>query len=288
MEGAEILVRKAREALQTKQPSLTARGAAAHRAAHQTLENGAIFADPFACAILGEAPQAIAQAEAAKPGRTPMRLFMAARSRFAEDSLEAAYDRGIRQAVVLGAGFDTFGLRNRHADLRVFEVDHPATQAWKRERIAQAQLAAPSTLTFVPVDFERQSLAGELGAHGFDAARPAFFIWLGVVPYLTRAAVMATLGFIAAVPQGEVVFDYSEPLENYPADARVRAEALAARVASIGEPFLSHFDPRALHADLRALGFSDIEDLGAAEIAARFFKTQTPQRNGPHILRAGA
>jgi methyltransferase (TIGR00027 family) len=275
--------------MQPRSPSLTACGAATHRAAHQTLEKGAIFADPFACAILGEDPATIAQSEAAKPERRPMRLFMAARSRFAEDSLEAAYARGTRQAVILGAGFDTFSLRNPHCDLRVFEVDHPATQAWKRQRIADANLNVPPTLTFVPLDFEAQSLANELAAQGFNAARPAFFIWLGVVPYLTREAITATLGFVASVPHGEVVFDYSEPLENYPHDARLRAEALAMRVAKAGEPFLSHFNPNDMAAILRGCGFGELEDLGAADVAQRFFGMKADDvkgRAGPHLMRA--
>ena len=96
---------------------------------------------------------------AADPAQRPMRLFIAARSRFSEDTLAACVARGVRQVVVLGAGLDTFSLRNPHAGVRVFEVDYPATQGWKRERLTQAGLAMPSSLTFAPVDFERQSLA---------------------------------------------------------------------------------------------------------------------------------
>lgn len=105
------------------------------------------------------------------------RVFMAARSRFAEDCLTTAVSRGVRQVVVLGAGLDTFSLRHPHSSLgvRVFEVDHPATQVWKRERITEAGLAAPASLTFAPVDFERQSLAEGLVAAGFESTWPAFF-----------------------------------------------------------------------------------------------------------------
>ena len=127
--------------MQTGQPSQTAQRAAAHRAAHQLLEHGRIFHDPLAVQILGESPGTIAREAAANPERRGMRLFIAARARFAESAVAAAVQRGVRQLVVLGAGLDTFAYRNPHADLRVFEVDHPATQAWKRQRLAEADAA---------------------------------------------------------------------------------------------------------------------------------------------------
>jgi methyltransferase (TIGR00027 family) len=139
-----------------------------------------------------------------------MRLFIAARSRFAEENLATAVARGVRQYVVLGAGLDTFAHRNPFTEqgLRVFEVDYPATQAWKQRRLADAGLISPASLTFAPVDFERQTLADGLAAAGFDAAAPAFFSWLGVAVYLTRTAIRETLAFIAGLRSGgEVVFD---------------------------------------------------------------------------------
>jgi methyltransferase (TIGR00027 family) len=275
--------------VQTGQPSYTARGAAAHRALHQTLEGGAIFRDPFAASILDGETLARLGEIAADPDQRPMRLFIAARSRFSEDTLAACVARGVRQVVVLGAGLDTFALRNPHAGVRVFEVDYPATQGWKRERLTQAGLAAPSSLTFAPVDFERQSLAEGLAAAGFQADRPAFFQWLGVVPYLTRDAVGATLNFITRVPESEVVFDYAEPLENYPVDRRAYVTAVAARAAALGEPWLSLFDPADLSGMLREKGFATIEDLGLAEISDRFygpFKHGISIGPGAHVVRA--
>src|ERR1700730_10042639 len=167
--------------MQAGEPSHTARGAAAYRAIHQTLEGGIIFSDPFASKILDDETRARRDEIAAKPSLRPMRLFIAARSRFSEDTLAACVARGVRQVVVLGAGLDTFSLRNPYAWLgvRVFEVDYPATQQWKRERLNEAGLAIPGSLTFAPVDFERQSLADGLKAAGLDADRPAFFQWLG-------------------------------------------------------------------------------------------------------------
>lgn len=274
------------------QPSRTALAVAAHRAAHQTADGAAIFADPLARIVLGpDADAIVAQFEAADPARGRMRMFVAARSRFAEDCLAEAVARGVRQAVVLGAGLDTFALRNPHRGqgLRVIEVDHPATQAWKQKRLAEAGIAVPAGVAFAPADLERQDLATVLVEAGFQLQQPAFFHWLGVVPYLPREVVAATLQFIAGLPGSEVVFDYAEPLENYPEDRRAYFEQFAARVAALGEPWVTYFDPGALSAELRALGFEEQEDLGTAEIAARFLGTPAQwaeKRPGPHVIRA--
>jgi len=272
-------------------PSQTARGAAAYRAIHQTLEGGAIFSDPLALRILDEETRATLGDMATDLSLRPMRLFVAARSRFSEDALAACVARGVHQVVLLGAGLDTFSLRNPYAGegVRVFEVDYPATQDWKRKRLKQAGLAVPASLTFAPVDFERQSLADGLRAAGFQADRPAFFQWLGVVPYLTREAISLTLDFIAGVPESEVVFDYAEPFENYSDDRRADVIEVAARAASRGEPWLSLFDPAELSKMLRNKGFGIVEDLGMAGIAERFYgalKQGIVIGPGAHIVRA--
>jgi len=277
--------------MQSGQPSRTAIGAAALRAVHQILEGGVIFTDPFAVDILDETTRAGLSEMADDPSHRLFRLFIAARSRFSEGTLSACVARGVRQIVVLGAGLDTFSLRNPHAGqgVRVFEVDYPATQAWKRERLQQAGLAVPASLTFAPVDFERQSLADGLAAVGFQADRPAFFQWLGVVPYLTREAISLTLDFIASVPKSEVVFDYAEPFENYSVERRASVMAVAARTASLGEAWLSLFDPPELAEMLRNSGFGIVEDLGLAEIADRFYgalKQGIVIGPGPHLVRA--
>jgi methyltransferase (TIGR00027 family) len=277
--------------MQTGQPSRTALGAAAHRAVHQTLEGGVIFADPFALPILDDDTRARLAEMAADPSHRPMRLLIAARSRFSEDTLASGVARGVRQAVILGAGLDTFALRNPHAGkgLQVFEVDYPATQAWKRERIGQAGLRAPASLVFAPVDFERQSLADGLAAAGFRFDRPAYFQWLGVVPYLTREAIVATLDFIAGISGSEVVFDYAEPFENLSPAVRANVMAVAARTASLGEPWLSLFDPAEMSSLLNERRFAHTEDLSRAEIADRYYgdlKQGTATGAGPHLVRA--
>jgi methyltransferase (TIGR00027 family) len=277
--------------VQSTGPSRTALGAAVHRAVHQSVEDGAIFADAFAASILDDETRARLNEAAADPSQRPMRLFIAARSRFSEDALAACVARGARQVVVLGAGLDTFALRNPHAGqgVRVFEVDYPATQRWKRERLKQAALAVPDSLTFTPIDFERESLDHGLAAAGFLADRPAFFQWLGVVPYLTRQAFSLTLDFIAAVPDSEVVFDYAEPFENYPAGRREHVMAIADSAAARDEPWLGLYQPAEISEMLCRKGFRAVEDLGLAELTERFygaFKQGIAIGPGGHVVRA--
>ncbi|MGD0641129.1 MAG: SAM-dependent methyltransferase [Roseiarcus sp.] len=272
--------------------SRTALGAAGHRAAHQVLEGGRIFADPLALRILGPDAQAAIADTNPSQGRGGLRQFVAARSRFAEDAARRAIASGVRQIVILGAGLDTFAYRVEPAEgLRVAEVDHPATQAEKRRRLAAAGIAIPAHVHYAPCDFERADLAASLEAAGFDARRRSVFLWLGVVPYLTPAAIFATLGFIAKLPGGgEVVFDYANPVASIADDAMRRShEILAAKVAAAGEALRTFFITSALHEKLRELGFRRIEDLGPNAIAARFFPERAaPSReNGGHIVLAG-
>lgn|SRR5882724_5883647 len=285
--GAEIQ----RGVMDRGRPSRTAFGAAAFRAAHQIVDQGNIFNDPYALAILGERAAAAIEEIAAVSSNQVMRLFIATRSRVAEDCLSAAVARGVRQAVILGAGLDTFSLRNPHSELglRVFEVDHPSTQQWKRRHLEALGLNIAPSVAFAPVDFERQTLTDGLAAAGFRCDRPAFFIWLGVVPYLRRETVSTTLQTIAGMPMAEVVFDYSEPLENYSPARRPIVTARAADAASAGEPWLSFFDPRELQMELLEMKFEDIEDLGLPELAARYFSDLALEANdgpGPHLIRA--
>jgi methyltransferase (TIGR00027 family) len=276
--------------MQSGQPSRTAWAAAAHRAAHQILEQGRIFFDPLAVRILGQDAESVAREADARPSSRAMRLFIAARTRFAEDSLAAAIQQGARQLVVLGAGLDTYAYRSPFGDrLKIFEVDHPVTQVWKRERLADATIPIPPLLTFAPIDFERQTLPEGLAAAGFDPAQRTFFTWLGVIPYLSEEAIWSTLAFIASLPNGaHVVFDYSDPPHTLSAEARAYHDRRAARVEAIGESWVSYFEADALKEKLLSLGFTEVEDLGPPQIAARYIPnlpTPRPERGG-HILRA--
>ena len=165
------------------QPSRTALGAAAHRAVHQVLENGRIFSDPLALRILGQDIEAAVRDAENDPSRRRLRLFVAVRTRFAEDALTAAVARGVRQLVVLGAGLDTYAYRTTLGEsLHIFEVDHPATQAWKQQRLAEAGISVPYTLTFAPVDFERETLRDGLNHRRFRSSATDLFHLAGRRP----------------------------------------------------------------------------------------------------------
>lgn len=247
--------------------------------------------DAFASKILDEQTAASLKELAADESLRPWRLFIAARSRFAEDTMANCIASGVRQVVVLGAGLDTFALRNPFTNLgvRVFEVDHAATQEWKRERISSAGLPEPQSLIFTPMDFERESLSEGLARAGFELDQPTFFKWLGVVPYLTRETVGCTLNFISRIPKAVVVFDYAEPFQNYPAERRANVIATAERAAGRGEPWLSLFDPAELLELLHGEGFNVVEDLGLPEMAERLYgnlRANIKIGPGPHIVRA--
>jgi methyltransferase (TIGR00027 family) len=260
-------------------PSATAQRAGLKRAAHQLLDAPKVFDDRVALRIVGKENSQTLEADPyrfeASPLSPYLRAFVAARSRYAEDQLAAGIHRGVCQYVILGAGLDTFAYRNPYSQsvLRVFEVDHAGTQAWKRARLKEAGIALPDSLTFVPVDFEKQTLIEGLQGAGYDSRKCTFFSWLGVTEYLTTEAVMRTLHFVASTPVGSgIVFDYMlSPSLLTPAH-RSRFDALAQRVESAGEPWQAFFDPALLTRDLQAMRFGCVEDMGPDEINARYFK----------------
>jgi methyltransferase (TIGR00027 family) len=255
-------------------PSVTAYRVALRRAAHQVLDRPVVFDDPLALAIAGVDPEAL-RADPREQSRfgTVMRAFVSVRSRFAEDQLAAAVERGVDQYVVLGAGLDTFAYRSRFGDrLRVFEIDYPATQAWKRQQLAAAGISVPASLTFVPVDFERQNAFDELRAHGLDARRPAWFTWLGVTMYLENETVWSVLRQIAALPsRSGVAFDYAVPTDMLGDVGRRVFDELSSRVARTGEPFRSFIDPHTLLSQLHEAGFSAGEDVSGEVLNQRYF-----------------
>jgi methyltransferase (TIGR00027 family) len=255
-------------------PSRTAHRVALRRAAHQLWDKPRIFDDPMALKIIGDkaaAELAAARQSDTRPARA-LRAFLVARSRFAEDHLTQAVAGGVKQYVVLGAGLDTFAYRNPFAGLQVFEVDFPATQIWKRELLAASGIDIPSSLTFAPIDFEKDTLADGLANAGFKANEPAFFSWLGVTPYLAMVTVMSTLKWIiSACGQNGVAFDYAVPRGSLSFFNRKAFDELAARVAAAGEPFIGFFDPPELARSMHGMGYKNIEDLGGNEINARYF-----------------
>jgi methyltransferase (TIGR00027 family) len=272
--------------MRSGEPSRTAFGAAAHRAAHQDLEGGRIFADPLAWTILGAAREVVLD-RALELNRPWMRLFIAVRHRFAEDGLTAAVEGGTKQVVVLGAGLDTFAYRNQYDGVRVFEVDFPATGDWKAERLRESGITVPDNTVFVGCDFEHEDFLERLVASGFEPGLPAYFMWLGVVPYISRDAIVTTLDRIGDLSGAEVVFDYPAPTAGLSGRARAMRAAFERRVAELGEPLKERFRPDEMAEILRAAGFTDVEDLGRAEIASRYFglPAGTPGGGG-HVVRA--
>lgn len=257
-------------------PSATARRVAIQRAAHQILDQPRVLDDPIAVPILGGRAVEARVREKEKKFRHPfavgLRAFLVARARCAEDSLAKAVEAGADQYVVLGAGLDTFAYRNPFPQLRVFEVDYPSTQEWKRGLLARASIIPPPSLTYVPVDFETQTLADRLHESGFRADRPAFFSWLGVTMYLTREVVLATLRFVAERPaKSGITFDYFVPPGELPWTARLFWQVVAWRVALHGEPWRTWFRPEELADELRRMGFTALEDLDGPALNARYF-----------------
>jgi methyltransferase (TIGR00027 family) len=277
--------------MKPNEPSRTALMIARQRAAHQMLDDGSIFYDPFAMKILREDEKDVLQFANAHPLASIGRLFTAARSRIAEDALSRAVDNGSRQIVILGAGLDTFALRNPHGarQISVYEVDHPATQAWKLQSLADAQIALPPWLLFVPVDFERDDVGDKLVAAGFRQDSPAFFTWVGVVPYLREDAIGRTLDYMSSIQNSEVVFDYMEPAAASSEELRQLDTERTERLKKLDERSVSRFEPAAVAAILRSHGFSTVEDINFQEIASRFghgVHALAPGHLGVHVVHA--
>ncbi|MGH2464109.1 MAG: class I SAM-dependent methyltransferase [Candidatus Limnocylindrales bacterium] len=278
-------------------PSRTALGVARRRAAHQVLDRPLVLDDPLALRIIGRTERAsLEQRNGRKfppnpddqPASRLLRAFVVARSRCAEDLLAAAAGGGTRQYVVLGAGLDTFAYRNPHPGVQVFEVDHPATQAWKLGCLAEAGIAVPEGRagpTFVAVDFDQQQLAEELEAAGFRRDEPAVFAWLGVTMYLAEEAVWSVLRYIMNRPAGSAVaFDYALPAARLTPIQRAGLAAMTSRVARAGEPWTAFFDPDALARGLRELGAQRLVELDGEAINARYF---AGRRDGLHVGSIG-
>jgi methyltransferase (TIGR00027 family) len=262
--------------MKPSQRSRTAEGSALMRAAHLALDRSPwIFEDVFARRLLGPfprllltAPSLLRMAERIEPLLAAARTQAVVRSRFAEDRLRDAIARGVRQYVLLSAGLDSFSLRGPVSapSLRVFEVDHPASQAWKRTKL-DPLTTKPTSTTFVPLDFESGALAEALLEKGFLSEEPAFFSWLGSTYYLSHDVARGTLAVLTslAAPGSELVFDYllaDWALE--PSEVRLlrRAKAFS---GGLGEPLRGAFDPEALHETLSSLGWRVLEDLSAQD-----------------------
>ncbi len=215
------------------------------------------------------------------------------RSRYAEDALAQAVARGVSQYVLIGAGLDSFALRHppfAH-QLEIFEIDHPATQEFKRGRLARCGIALPPGLQLVAADLSDTGLDVALERSSFRGDRPACFSWLGVSPYLTRTANLDTLGAVAScAPAGsELIFSYIDQRLLDSDDEHDPMQRVRARVASVGEPWVSGFDPGRLADDLRGAGLELVENLGPEQLETRYCSGRSDGLHpspGAHVAHA--
>jgi methyltransferase (TIGR00027 family) len=270
--------------------SRTALAVAWLRAAHQCLDAAPrILEDPLALRLLGADSERLIREQAPRyqgDGMRALRAHVVLRSRHAEERLREAVARGVRQYLLLGAGYDTFALRQPPwaRALRIVEVDHPASQEAKRACLAAAGLAAPANLVHAAIDFEHEGLLAGLRRRGVDPGLPSFFSWLGVTMYLPGAAVAATLRDIAGCARGsELVLTFAAR-ESPGSEAQALLSGMAQRAAEGGEPWLSYFQPEEMEALLRDCGFGRIDFLTPEQARARYFDTRPadlpPPRRG--------
>ncbi len=279
--------------------SITAIATALMRSAHTRLDRPVLIDDPWGDRLVLDEERA---AMATRGGVADLDSSLRAhpsygtvilRARYAEDALAAAVARGVGQYVIIGAGMDSFALRRppfAH-DLEIFEVDHPSTQELKTARVRACGAAIGPGLHLIAADLVETGLDEALAGSSFRSDRPAFFSWLGVTTYLTRAANVATLAAVAACapPGSEIVFSYLDQRLLDGDDGEGAIGQARAQVAAVGEPWVSGFDPALLAAELRDARLELVEDLGPTELATRYCAMRSdglsPSR-GSHVARA--
>jgi methyltransferase (TIGR00027 family) len=200
------------------------------------------------------------------------------RSRYLEDEVDEAVRRSISQYVILGAGLDSFAYRRPELAkaLHIFEVDHPATQAWKRARLRAAAIELPANLSLVAIDFERDSLIDNLRMSGYRTDAPGLFSWLGVTMYLSTDAIFGTLWAVAALaPATEIIFEYNVPKDLVDEETQKILAAVMSAAHVRGEPQGTFFEPAKLAEQVRKIGFAEVSDFGPDDAEARYFNDRT-------------
>lgn len=246
-------------------PSQSAMLTAAARALHREEPPPLVLDDWLALPLAGERGEELLERAESLLGRDGILSFsrwVCARARVTEDLVERSMAEGIDQYVILGAGLDSFAYRRSDlaSRLRVFEVDHPASQAWKRQRLHEIGVAPPTNLTFVPVDFENETFDSGLRAAGFDFGSPAVFGWLGVTMYLTIDAIRATLEAVASCAAGtRIALTYNLPLPMVDAMSAHVTQTLSGFIGEGGEPFISLFTVEEIEELMRGVGYASLE-----------------------------
>ena len=266
---------------------------ATERAAHQLLDNPKIFEDPLALRIIGaeaESRLRLSLTQFQKPEERAFRAAVMVRNRYAEDELARSIQRGVRQYVILGAGLDTFAYRNPFPFLRVFEVDHPATQAWKRSCLEKAGIPIPASVAYVSADFEGQTMIDALRQSCFKSDELTFVSFIGVVRYLSREVFISVLtSIVSAMRAGsELVFDFAPPpwlLEWL----RLADKVIVNRKSRNNGFRPTYLDIEPLTHDLKRIGFADVQLFGPKELNARYCKDRTDGlriQNRMHLVKA--
>jgi methyltransferase (TIGR00027 family) len=247
------------------------------------MDDPIVFEDPFAAELTSTGWRMVLRSRLLRQvlrktifaGMRPVQGQILVRSRYAEEKLEEAIASGLKQYVLVGAGLDSFALRRRDLErtVHIYELDHPASQHSKQERLAELRIELPKNLEFVAVDFEQETVADALARSSFAQEQPAFFSWLGTTGYLTHEAVFQTLRSIAAfaVPRSEMVFDYLIPAKIVSPEHRLAARKVTRFVRRRGEPLITVFDPQNLGEQVSEVGFELLESLGPREQEARYF-----------------
>ena len=278
---------------------MTALGTALMRAVHTRIDRPVLIDDPWGERLIvaseRDALLGVVGAGDLDPALRahPSYGTVILRARYAEDVLAEAVARGVRQYVIVGAGFDSFALRRPSfaRDLEIFEVDHPATQEFKTRRLADREILVSPRLHLVPADLSETALDMALANSAFRADQQAFFSWLGVTPYLTRRANLAILSAIAscALVDSELVFSYIDQRILDDGSKGGPMQEVRTALASAGEPWVSGFNPDQLADDLRDTGLTLLKDLGPEELRARYCTDRTgglsPSPN-THVARA--
>jgi len=232
---------------------------------------------PDAMARLRQHPE-----EVQTPSARRLRAHVVLRSRFTEDRLaNAVVERGVRQYVLLGAGLDTFALRQPEwaRNITIVEIDQPATQAAKRARLTELGIVVPSNVVYQSVDFETTTLRDALLAAGVDVNAPAFFSWLGVTMYLSEEAVDQVLRTVGGLPSGtEIVLTFATPPDPLEEPARLD---FAQRAAEVGEPWITFFTPPALEERLRSFGFTTVKFLTPEAAREQYFSHRSDGLEAP-------
>jgi len=228
------------------------------------------------------------------PFTRPFRASIVARARFIEDLVVEQLERGVGQYVILGAGLDTFAQRRPElaSRLAVFEIDRPAPQAWKRQRLIDLGLGVPSFLRFVPVDFEAgDAWWDRLAAAGFNSEQPAVVASTGVSMYLTKHAIATTLRQVAALAPGSTLaMSFMLPIEMAEPELRPGIERAMAGARANGTPFISFFTPTEMLTLASDAGFKEVQHVSAAMLAERYFAHRSdglrPPNNSEELLVA--